>query len=80
MIKDYIMNMLQTLCTYNNVEIKHTFSLKDEPVLTVRCIKDTTTIELTNLCDHSVTLYDDLDEAAEALEHLISKLSYNETY
>ena len=75
MIKDNIMKMLQTLCMYKNVEIKHTFSLQDEPILTVRCLKDTTTIELTNLSDNSVTLYDNLEDAAEALEHLMSEYS-----
>lgn len=79
MIKVNTMKMLQTLCMYNNVEIKHTFSLDDESVFTVRCLKDTTIIEVTNLSDNSVTLYDDMDEAAEALEHLISELSYENT-
>lgn len=79
MIKDNIMNMLQTLCMYNNVEIKHTFSLKDEPVLTVRCLKDTNIIELNNHFDNSVTLYEDLEEAAEALQFLISEIPCNTT-
>jgi len=76
MTKDSILNMLQTLCMYSNVEIKHTFSLHDIPVITVRCLPSTQTIEVTIHPDHTVKQYEDMEEATEALYRFIQQYAW----
>ena len=72
MSRDSIIGMLRTLCEYNNVEIKHTFSIEGKTQIVVRCLKNTSTIEITNLASNSVEIYDDLGKAAEAIQLLIN--------
>lgn len=71
MSKESIMTMLKTLCQYKNVSIKHTFSSNDQPLLTVRCINDSNTIEITNLSNNHVSLFNCLKESAEAIHRFI---------
>ncbi|WP_075617541.1 hypothetical protein [Paenisporosarcina indica] len=68
MSKNNLIVMLKTLCKYNNVEIKHTFSIKGQPQIVVRCLRDTSTIEITNLATNTIELYDDLGKAAERIQ------------
>ena len=63
--------MLEALYKFNNVQITHTFSSHEVPILTVRCLKNTTTIEITNLVDNTVTLFDNIEESAEELQQLL---------
>ncbi len=65
--------MLQDLCFYNVVEIKHTFSSNEQPILTVRCLKHTNTIELTNHINNTIQLFDDLEEAAQTIQLLMNE-------
>ena len=66
-----LMKMLKTLCEYNNVEITHTFTSNEQPVMTIRCLKHTRTIEITNLKNNTVKLSDSLEESAEFIQLLI---------
>lgn len=65
--------MLNTLCQYNDVEITHTLSSNEQPIVTVRCLKHTSTIEITYLKNNSVKLYDNLEESAEAIQLVINQ-------
>jgi len=65
--------MLETLCQYNNVEMTHTFSSNEQPVITVRCLNQTRTIEITNLKNNTVKLFDNIEESAEAIQLLRNK-------
>ncbi|MFC2947068.1 hypothetical protein [Virgibacillus sediminis] len=73
MSKESLIKMLETLCQYNNVEITHTFSSNEQPVMTVRCLKHTRTIEVTNLKNNTVKLFDNIEESAETLQLLINE-------
>ena len=73
MSKASLIKMLKTLCQYNNVEITNTFSSNIQPVLTVRCLKKTKTIEITNLKNSTVKLSDNIEESAEAIQLLINE-------
>lgn len=73
MSKENLIKMLNTLCQYDNVEITHTFSSNEQPILTVRCLKHTSTIEITNLKNSTVKLYDNLEESAEAIQLVINQ-------
>ena len=73
MSKENLLDMLETLCKYNNVEIKHTFSLQGQPQVVVSCLKNTRTIEIHNLVSNTIMLYDDLEIAAEAI-HLLTNV------
>ena len=73
MSKESLIKMLETLCQYNNVKIIHTFSSNEQPVITVRCLEHTRTIEITNLKNNTVKLFDNIEESAEALQLLINE-------
>ena len=73
MSKESILRILKTFYEFNNIEITHTFSLNEEPILTIRYIKNTNTIELTDLSDNTVQLFKNLEESADELQHLINK-------
>ena len=73
MSNEGLLRMLKTLCEFNNVDITHTFSLNAKQVVTVRCLQNTRTIEITNLSNHKVTLFDKLEEAAEAIQLLMNE-------
>lgn len=69
-----LLTILKTLCDFNNVDITHTFSSNSKDVVTVRCFKKTKTIEITNLTNNKVTLYDNLEESAEAIQLLMKEI------
>ena len=71
MSKDSIVNMLKTLYKYNSVEIQHTFSQNDQPFLLVRCITNTSIIEITNLKSQTIELYDNLEASVAVIQSLI---------
>ncbi|MBP1947081.1 hypothetical protein [Virgibacillus litoralis] len=73
MSKESLIKMLETLCQYNNVEIRHTLSSNEQTVMTVRCLKHTRTIEITNLKNNTVKLFDNIEESAEALQLFINE-------
>lgn len=65
--------MLKTLCEYNNVEITHTFSTDEIPVIKVRCVKNTSIIEITNFIDNTVKLSDNIEKTAEEIQLFINE-------
>ena len=73
MSKKSLIKMFKTLCHYNDVEITHTFISNKQPIMTVRCLKHTRIIEITNLKNNTVRLSDNLEESAEALQLLINE-------
>ena len=60
MSKESILRIINTFYEFKHIEITHTFSLNEEPILTMRYIKNTDTIELTNLSDNTVQLFKNL--------------------
>lgn len=73
MLKESLKVMLETICKYNTVEIKHTFSKNNQPFFTVRCLKGTRTLEITYLDTQVVEHYDNLEEVAEVMLLLINE-------
>lgn len=73
MSKESLIKILKTLCDYNTVEIQHTFGTNEKPLITVRCIKNTSTIEITYLESQTIELFDSIEESAEVIQLLINK-------
>ncbi|KMY54521.1 hypothetical protein AC623_11850 [Bacillus sp. FJAT-27231] len=69
---DKLKEMLELLRYYNTVEITHTFRHGDQPFLSVCCLKNTITFQITNIEEQTVHHYNCLEEAAIAIEKLIS--------
>lgn len=72
MSKESLVTMLKTLLKYNEVQIEHTFRMNDQPQITVKCVKGTHTIEITYLDSQTIHLFDNLEEAAEAIQLIIN--------
>lgn len=72
MSKAKLVEMLKNLCQYNTVEIKHTFSINDQPVLVVKCVKNTSIIEIDYLETSTTELFDNHEKAAETIELVIN--------
>ena len=73
MSKESLIQMLKTLCQYNNVEIQHTFSKNEQPLITIKCIKNTNTIEITNHKSQTIELFDSVEESAQVIQLLINE-------
>ncbi|WKA54966.1 hypothetical protein [Planococcus shixiaomingii] len=70
-----IKEILETVCFYNTVNITQTFSKAKEALFTVVCVKNTSTLEVTNLQTGAVEYFDSVEEAAIAIEKEIG--AYN---
>lgn len=68
-----IVKMLETLCYYKDVEITHTFSRDELPLLKVCYVKNTETLQITFLQSQTVDCYEDVEEAASIIEKLINE-------
>ncbi|MDN7243788.1 hypothetical protein QWY14_18525 [Planococcus sp. N028] len=70
-----IKEILETVCFYNTVNITQTFSKAKEALFAVVCVKNTSTLEVTNLQTGAVEYFDSVEEAAIAIEKEIG--AYN---
>ena len=68
MSKERLILLLEILCKFSNVHIEHTFGTNDQPLITVKCIKHTQIIEITYLETQTIKLFDNFEEAAEAIQ------------
>lgn len=73
MSDETLITTLKTLCEFNKVQITQTFSSKSKQVAKVRCLENTNTFEITNLTYNTVTLIDNLEEAAEIIRLLMNE-------
>ncbi len=73
MKKNHISDLLSTICQYNNVRIIQTFTLENKDLISVRCIPNTTTLELTFLETEAVELYNSVEEAAAVIDEHINR-------
>ena len=69
---DKLKEMLEVLRYYHTVEITHTFRSGDQPFLSVCCLKNTTTFQITIIEDQTIQYYDCVEEAAITIEKLIN--------
>lgn len=72
MSKENLVNMLKNLCEYNDVHIEHTFSINNQPQITVKCVKDTYRIEIIYLDSQTVKLFDNIEEAAVTIHQILN--------
>lgn len=63
-----INDLLGTICQYNNVRITQTFTLKEQDFITVRCVPNTSILELTFLDSAKVERYKSVEEAAAVID------------
>lgn len=64
---NHIIELLSTITQYNNVNITQTFSLEGKDIITVRCIPETTMIELRYLQSLDIEHFDTVEEAAAVI-------------
>ncbi|KIL75017.1 hypothetical protein [Bacillus badius] len=63
--------ILEMLRYYNAVEITHTFKNGENPLLSVCCLKNTSTFQITILDSKTVKYFECVEEAAKTIEKLI---------
>ncbi|OKL36972.1 hypothetical protein [Domibacillus mangrovi] len=69
---DSLKDLLGTLCSYNTIDITHTFEIDGQSIASVCCLKNTSIIEVTMVQTQSVEQYENLDEAAVAIKRLVN--------
>lgn len=70
-----IKELLKTLCQYNTVNIKQTFTKSETEWIEVRCQFNTRILELTYVQTKAVKWYESIDEAATVIEEYINGYS-----
>ncbi|WKA56649.1 hypothetical protein [Planococcus shixiaomingii] len=73
-----IKNLLTTICQYNTVRITQTFTKDEVDWIQVRCVPNTSTLELTYLQTETIEKYDSVEEAANIIEKSISASTIEE--
>ncbi|PLT32800.1 hypothetical protein [Bacillus sp. V5-8f] len=74
MSKDHLVKLLEELCFFGDVEITHTFSKNQKPILSVCCIKKENLFEVsylfqvTYIQDQTSVIYKTVDDAATAID------------
>ncbi|QHJ69207.1 hypothetical protein [Planococcus halotolerans] len=65
---NHISDLLSTISQYNNVRITQTFTSETKDLIIVRCIPNTTILELTFLETSTVVCYKTVEEAAGVID------------
>lgn len=65
---NHISDLLSTICQYNNVRITQTFTLENKDLIIVRCVPNTTILELIFVETSTVERYDSVEEAAAVID------------
>ncbi|MEM1504963.1 hypothetical protein RG959_16295 [Domibacillus sp. 8LH] len=68
---DSIKTMLETLCYYKDVEITHTFSKDEQPLLKISCVKNTDTLKVAFIQNETIEYYENAKEAACIIGKLV---------
>ncbi|MCM3789370.1 hypothetical protein M3221_13270 [Domibacillus indicus] len=61
---DSIKTMLETLCYYKDVEVTHTFSKDEQPLLKISYVKNTDTLKVAFIQNEAIEYYENVEEAA----------------
>lgn len=69
---DHIKETLETICFFKDVDITHTFSRNDEPLLHVQFAEETQKIQITWSQTNKTELYNDVYKAAEVIQEFVS--------
>ncbi|ETP68015.1 hypothetical protein AC739_17860 [Planococcus glaciei] len=69
---DSVKVFLETMCEYNTVKINQVFTAEDGQSLSVRCLPNTTTFEITHSFTQEIVQNDSTEETAQ---YIISFLS-----
>lgn len=69
----HISDLLSTISQYNNVRITQTFTSQTKDLIIVRCVPNTTILELTFLETSTVERYTTIEEAAVVIELRLTK-------
>lgn len=73
MKKNHISDLLSTICQYNNVSITQTFTQDGNDLFSVRCVPNTTTLELTFLENGKIEHYESIEEAVAFIDKHINR-------
>ncbi|WNS78449.1 hypothetical protein RRU94_00295 [Domibacillus sp. DTU_2020_1001157_1_SI_ALB_TIR_016] len=71
MLIDSTKMMLETLCYYKEVEITHTFSKDEQPLLKTSCVKNTDTLKVAFIQNETIEYYENVEEALCIIGKLI---------
>ncbi|MCP3763790.1 hypothetical protein NLX67_15555 [Domibacillus sp. A3M-37] len=67
-----LQDLLETLCSYNTIDITHTFEKDEQPIASVCCLRATSIIQVTMCEVQSVKQYENIEEAAIAINKLMN--------
>ncbi len=67
-----IKDLLKTICEYNTVNIKQTFTKTETDWIEVRCQPNTRFLELTYVQTKTIKCYESIDEAATIIDEYIN--------
>ncbi|MCM3787473.1 hypothetical protein M3221_03465 [Domibacillus indicus] len=68
---NHIKDTLETICFFKSVNITHTFSKNDEPLLHVQFAEEVQKIQITWPQTNKKELYNDVDKAAEVIQEFV---------
>ncbi|RNF39041.1 hypothetical protein [Planococcus salinus] len=68
MSTESIKELLETVCRYNTVNIVQVFSNEKEDVVAVSCVKNTSTLKIVFLQEHTTEYIDSIDKATALID------------
>lgn len=67
-----IKDLLATVHYYHTVNIEQSFQRGDQPFITVKCLKNTRTLELTYIDTQATEHYENIEDAALAIYEAVN--------
>ena len=71
-----IAEILKTVCFYNTVDITQTFGKDGVDIVIVKCVKNTSTLQVTFVQAQQVNYYKSIAEAARVIESEINSHTF----
>ena len=74
-----IKDLLETVRYYHTVNIEQSFHRGDQAYISVKCLKNTRTLELTYIDSKAIVLYESIEDAAHAIYEAINTPETSQT-
>ncbi|ETP70030.1 hypothetical protein AC739_05670 [Planococcus glaciei] len=74
-----IKDLLETVRYYHTVNIEQSFHRGDQAYISVKCLKNTRTLELTYIDSKAIVLYESIEDAALAIYEAINTPETSQT-
>lgn len=74
-----IKDLLETVSYYHTVNIEQSFHKGEKAHITVKCVKDTRTLEVTYIDTQATEHYESIEDAALAIYEAINSAEHSQT-